>query len=171
MHPDLVYHQKSRLLIVGCTDGNFSLCLLRLSWMFLAHRLLWITICPQSVPSHTLLRTWKHRPFLHALMNIHMWLNYYLICGSFYLYVSCLKNNNLDTNSESDSLYEFIEERTTLKWVSGPMSHHLNLLYKKGDKWTPKASHGETLRRSHRCINVLCWFHSIGRNWLSSKNM
>lgn len=83
--------------------------------MFLAHRLLWITICPQSVPSHTLLRTWKHRPFLHALMNIHMWLNYYLICVSFYLYVSCLKNNNLDTNSESDSLYEFIEERTTLK--------------------------------------------------------
>lgn len=172
MHPDLVHHQKSRLLIVGCTDGNFSLCLLRLSWMFLAHRLLWITICPQSVPSHTLLRTWKHRPFLHALMNIHMWLNYYLICGSFYLYVSCLKII-IWTQIQRVTAYMSLLKRGQL-WNESPDQCHtilLNLLYKKGDKWIPKASHGEALRRSHRCIKVLCWFHSIGRNWLSSKNM
>lgn len=43
MHPDLVHHQKCRLLIAGCTDGTFSVCLLGLSWMFLAHRRLWIS--------------------------------------------------------------------------------------------------------------------------------
>lgn len=146
---------------VGCTNGNSSICLLELCWMLLALSS-GSPIWPQAVPSCILPYTWRHRPFLHALMNITCC---QINCGLFYLHVSSLTNDNWDTNSESDNLERLIEDGTTLKWVSGHWVSHsgvqchtilVNLLCKKGDEWTPKSSHIEALR-SHRGIQILCW--------------